>query len=47
MLTSDNKFLYYATNAGVFKINIFDKNTFEVCKFINSNIFIYMKKKKV
>ena len=40
MLTSDNKFLYYATNAGVFKINIFDKNTFEVCKFINSNILI-------
>ena len=37
MLTVDNNYLYYATNAGVFRLNINDKLTDEVCKFIEPN----------
>ena len=40
MLNTDNKFLYYASSSGVFKLNLFDKITFEVCKFIVSNNII-------
>ncbi len=37
MLNTDNKFVYYASSSGGFKLNLFDKITFEVCKFIVSN----------
>ena len=37
MITKDNIYLYYATNAGVFKLNIQNKLTDEVCKFVDPN----------